>query len=449
MFKCRMKKMSIILCIVLTSSAISNIAKADVKDIGYSKYLNLIQNEGDFTNKIERDEYINEQETLYKESSRKLAEISEIMVDKYYDNQVYSDYDNNYAGEYLNDNGQVVVLSLDQQAVEKKLIKVGDIKIKTAKFNLDYLLKIKQIIDNKIINFEKNNKIISPKNKEILSNFSGLYIDVEKNAVIVELYDLSERSINLFKEVICNDNAILFEKGSMAFDSATELQLGRAIYTKPSETTVSKSSIGYPSMYYDSNGNKVYGFITCAHGKNVGDIVYINSSCLTKIGKVVKRKLSGTVDASFVKITNSNYILSRRVYYKNSDGVTGGVKITGQTWYYTNDGEESNYNPAKGELAWKSGSTSYLTSGKIVSTWATVTTVNGTLTDVYKATVSLSPGDSGGVFFQKDYAGEYSVMGISKATGGGYSYFVRIENIEKELGVYIIGYDIYHNKEIN
>lgn len=39
-------------------------------------------------------------------------------------------------------------------------------------------------------------------------------------------------------------------------------------------------------------------------------------------------------------------------------------------------------------------------------------------------------------------------MGIVKASGSGYSYHVRIENIQKAPGLYILGEDLYHNKTI-
>lgn len=85
---------------------------------------------------------------------------------------------------------------------------------------------------------------------------------------------------------------------------------------------------------------------------------------------------------------------------------------------------------------------------EIIDTWVSVTTETGTITDVYQANVKVSGGDSGGLFFQKDDLNKYSVMGIVKASGSGYSYHVRIENIQKALGLYILGEDLYHGKTI-
>lgn len=89
-----------------------------------------------------------------------------------------------------------------------------------------------------------------------------------------------------------------------------------------------------------------------------------------------------------------------------------------------------------------------MTTGKIIDTWVSVTTETGTITDVYQTNVKIAGGDSGGLFFQKDDTNKYSVMGIVKASGSGYSYHVRIENIQKALGLYILGEDLYHNKTI-
>lgn len=453
MFNCKRKVALVLGLIIMAFANNYYMAKAYDNDSGYDTYLEMINEDSEKKNNIKKVEATNNEENVEVNQI-----IDEKMIEKELKNPVYDDYKDEYAGKYVNDAGEIVVCSCDIEKTTSFLEEVEDsIDIIEAEFSLDHLVKIKNSIDEKLLAMDNANKkgLLILNEKKLYDNIVVVSISVKDNCVMVEFLKDSSYYRNLFEKIIASDDSIKYGTSKAVKDTAvTGLQLGRAIYKFEKQVNGmiynTRCSIGYPAMHYNANGDKVYGFITCAHGLEKGDKIYLDGACSKCIGKVTKWKLSGNVDAAFVKITNSKYKTSRKVYYNNSTGKTGGgVTISGQSWYYDKDSSQgSSYNPAAGEKAWKAGSTTYLTSGKIVDTWATTRTETGTITDVYKTNIKVEGGDSGGVFFQKDDCKEYSVMGILKSSGSGYSYYVRIENIQKALGLYILGYDLYHGKTV-
>lgn len=68
-----------------------------------------------------------------------------------------------------------------------------------------------------------------------------------------------------------------------------------------------------------------YGFVTCAHGNNIGNTVYISypGSTTGKLGEILNRSYGGSVDVAFIRMTNRNYTNGQAVYYTSSQpGVT-------------------------------------------------------------------------------------------------------------------------------
>ena len=137
--------------------------------------------------------------------------------------------------------------------------------------------------------------------------------------------------------------------------------------------------MGYPVYYYAPWGQRVLGFITAGHAFEVGDLVYRNNSLSQTIGVCEKSQLSGNVDAALIRIINSSY--------DPSFLTQGGSPLSGSTTL------------AQGASVRKEGATSWTTYGKILST-NQVSTYNGsTISDLYKTSALILPGDSGGVVF--------------------------------------------------
>lgn len=171
---------------------------------------------------------------------------------------------------------------------------------------------------------------------------------------------------------------------------------------------------------------KTIWFVTCGHGLAKGDTIYIDGLCKTKIGKVIKRKYSGKVDASFVEVTNSNYIPSRVVYYSNSSGSISNGKTISTSYLYV---------WYTGFTVYKAGSTTYLTSGTLISYNYSTTIGNVAFKDMYEAKIKVKSGDSGGIMYTKDDGG-YCALGITKCSDGTYSGFIKWNNIDDSFEIY-------------
>ena len=436
---------------------------------GKQQYLSYIHKEKSLHTTPEVNAEETQIQELYNTSLKTLLESdttkksTEVVLDeKKYGDSVYMP--DNYAGSYIEEDGTVIVLlskkDNDYNNLKKEVEQLDDnVKVKTVNHNFEELASTKDKFDSIIMALsEKNsNGTISTEELEVYTNIVSCAITIEKNKLTLTLENIEKNSIDLFKKYFFDSPLIEYVKGEAVMDdsSKTPLQPGRAIYNlSKDKKLVNRCSIGYPAVKYDSTGKKVYGFITCAHSKNKNDNIYLDKACSIKIGKVTQWQYSKNVDAAFVKITNNNFTTSRKVYYSDSKGSTKkGITIAGQSWYYDKDPAIKNYNPAKGEKTWKAGSTTYLTTAKIQHTWTTVTITQDdgskvTFTDLYATTLQTKGGDSGGVFFQQDDAKYYSVMGIVKGSNKKYSYFVRIENIQKAFNLYILGYDLEHGRNI-
>ena len=190
-------------------------------------------------------------------------------------------------------------------------------------------------------------------------------------------------------------------------------------------------SVGFP-CYYWNNQTCYPGFVTAAHGCKLGDKMYDLTGAV--VGTVMAYQYSGTVDAAFVGITNSNYAIPT-VIEAVSDG---GSSID---YYTVNLG---NYAiPAVGTTIYKDGKTTNLTTGVVDSTSASlwITEDNVTITDMIRTSECIvDNGDSGGLAFTLGTGIYASPVGITQ----GYSYifgielksfFVKYGNIVSELGL--------------
>lgn len=313
------------------------------------------------------------------------------------------------------------------EQIQEKIDNIDeDIEIKEVKYGYKELEAAKQKYDDKIAKLikAKENNSISKEENALLENIVGCGITIEKNRVTVYMNDVSDIYKELFSKYFFETKIVRFEKEvERVENSATELKLGRAIHNPKYWT-----SIGLKAYTYNSDGKKVYGFITSGHSWKKGDNVYIDANCRTKIGKVIKNKNSGKVDASFVQVTNTNYVPSRVVYYSNSSGSTGGGKTLSTNYLYL---------WLTGVTVYKSGARTYLTQGKLTDYDYSCTVKTGEQRkNMYRAKIKSNGGDSGGVLYCKD-GGEYCALGIlSGSNDSGYAYFSKWQNIDDSFNIF-------------
>ena len=343
-------------------------------------------------------------------------EVQKIVTKDIKNGKKYIEY---YGGAYMTDEGQLVVQTVDASTSEQNNIlnNTSDhVVIKMVENTYNNLQETYKEISKKFQGYVENPQNIDNKElKTLTDNMLGVSIDQERNAIVVDLGSVTEEAKALFKKYY-GYNDVIFDKGEKDIEEATLLKLGRAIYNSERY----RGSIGMKAYYINNAGEKVKGFVTAAHlVDNVGDSIYINSAANTKIGKVTKRKYKDNMDAAFIKVTNDNYAPSRKVYYADSKG-------TVSDRYVLKEGYLSE--TYIGATIYKSGSTTYLTKGKITSTDKTVksTDIDVVLTDLWQADYVSEGGDSGGAVFDTDLG--YYIAGIHRGSIGTSTKWENIVN---------------------
>ncbi len=184
--------------------------------------------------------------------------------------------------------------------------------------------------------------------------------------------------IQNFKAYVGDWEAVVYdasaEDAQIIMDEATEWRPGRSIFVVntiiDNQIYGSQCSTGYRAMYR-KNDRTYRGFVTCGHGTSIGNSVYLstNTQNANKIGGILDRQFGGTVDASFINITNAGVTSSNAIYYTSAQpGVTKPGTVL--------DGTQTTV--AKNSLIYKSGQTTYLTQGRVFNT-----SVSGYNSDIY------------------------------------------------------------------
>ena len=360
-------------------------------------------------------------ENLQDDNSNKIGQAVleyNIMMDNFEEDDKgdvnYPDY---YAGSYIDDAGELVVCSVSDNNKNIKKIKQDvekdNVKIVKKEYSYNELLKLKNMIEKKIKH--------SAKKSELLDAIVTIGIDDKNNTLVVEVIELNDNEIHKLKTMFGNSNKIVIKRKTKEEEiqpRVVSLAAGmKTYYTLDGYDAF--YSIGYKAFRLTSTGEFEYGFVTAGHSNEVG---YAMKYASENIGIITGRNYSGSVDASFVKITNSNYEMSNNIYY-TSEVADGRNYIS--------------YLPV-GATVYKVGATTQLTSGTVTYSSVTVDYTNnqGIFTDFLGTSIPSSGGDSGGLVYAP-YGDANLVVGILDAGGSTSSYVCKCGNIESAMGVYI------------
>ena len=349
----------------------------------------------------------------------------------------YKDY---YGGSYINEDGILVIQETNATSQEIEDLKDAvdvDVVIEAVDKSYQELVDVNERAGDQLEEYmeEKKSRNVADKELEaLINNITEISIDTEKNANVVYLQEVTEEAKEQYKKYF-GEQDVVFEEGELA-QAATAIKQGRAIYRYDSAASmIYRCSVGPRVEYTKKDGSVTKGFLSAAHGFMSGDAVYLDAGCTNKIGKVVKRTKSGSVDACLIKITKSSDTTSRYSYYANASGKIENkysmcASCFGDGWY-------------KGTTMWKTGSTTYLTKGTLESDNVTVKIdENGdgigdfTLKKQGKLKISAGKGDSGGTVFELSGCDDskYSAAGITESVGGSYMYFTRLGSIDSTWG---------------
>lgn len=204
-------------------------------------------------------------------------------------NQKYATNNNNYpeyyAGAYLDNNQELVILVTDKGVSQNSLMSVNA-TFETAKYSLNTLNEIMNTINSYVDNH---------RNEALSTNISGFGIDEKENRVLVSFTDLSESTKQAFEDQIIKSDAIAFEQRDRMETNASAL--GSQIYYT-SGSTKSNYSIGFRAQRI-INGVPYNGFITSGHDMKDGStIISSNYTSVTSDGMTVKNTVLANYSAT-------------------------------------------------------------------------------------------------------------------------------------------------------
>lgn len=346
-----------------------------------------------------------------------------------------SGYPSYYAGAYLNENKELVVVLTEKSSqvvsTVRQATQNNKVIIEYATYPLNYLkaLKYKLIDAYEQLSIARiNGELLSINEINLLDDFSGFYIDEVANEIAVEIQNISEEKIRIFKSLFGDDAGIRFEEGGNNECTAAEWRPGSPIFKSNNK----RASTGYRCYYIDENGIRYNGFASAGHGFSVGEAVYRRSNSIYQIGVCKASQFRGTSDVAFIAITDSNYEGSNIMMYSDPYGSEDGVAIA-----------EANYveSVLTNTTIYKVGSTSYLTQGHITATdYISIYDWNSIITDLYKTTVYVDGGDSGGcayIYHDGRYVAAGTVSGKQETNSGEFEFSMisKIKNARDDLGL--------------
>lgn len=130
---------------------------------------------------------------------------------------IYPDY---YGGSYIDDDGGLVVCIVAANAEEKKYasknikeaINASDFKIKNVKYSYNELEEMMEYLNR----YKQNTR-----DSEIAKSWSGHFLSDSDNAVLVQLDDVSDEQISLFRKEVTDSPMISFiNSGGQGVDCA-------------------------------------------------------------------------------------------------------------------------------------------------------------------------------------------------------------------------------------
>ena len=359
------------------------------------------------------------------------------LLRQYLDSNRNSDLWNHFAGVYIDEEKQMVILlNCENDECKETLSKIGfenDYIIKQCEgsyfINHDISLKIGQTLSeiwNRVSNGEGTEE-----EKELMEyQPTTIFSDKENKIRVLLVSDTTDElavAKSIFKKLVGDYDCLIFESAKeedVTFDHYYyPVQSGCGIMTSGGYLY----SVGYRARYL-SNHIYVNGIVTSAHGNAIGQTVYLlpfSTSTPLNIGSITIREYSSYADSSFVQLSG-NYQGDNSVYYTDAFGGTSNG-ITLSSYYST---------VAVGDTVYKSGRSTYLTSGEVYSTGFNGT-INGlNMIDLFMVFEQIAqPGDSGGIAFVTTNGSSGRAVGIVEGGNSLITLFQKLPPTFLYLGV--------------
>ncbi len=393
---------SILTISIIASSSTVVIADDDVKKSELQNYIESVNSEDIIQAKMvfENDKA----EIVYE-----YAEVIDEMVKCENDGKM--EYEKQYGGAYVNSDNELVVKLTGKKNVDE-FQKMG-IEVEYVDTSLNELNSEKDLITNKIAKLNENKEC---EEKYFVENIVGVGISEENNYIFVQMKEVNNKNIKWFQANISDSDNLIFEQEDMLVETTT-MKCGQYI-----SINGGAYSFGYRGK--DQSGNK--GFVSAGHGVSKNEKVYNNAAKSVYLGKVTNVNISN-VDACFIKKTSDSDVKlsnSMKYYVHSSDKLEDGKLITAIP---------------EGYWIYKTGYTTKLTYGKVLSASYTAVYGGKTIKDTVYTDAYASGGDSGGTVFAY-VDGVPVVLGIVAAgtsgTGETRMVCVKALNIYTSMGIW-------------
>ncbi len=304
-------------------------------------------------------------------------------------------YPNTYGGAYINSDGNLVVYMTEEHFKDnlKNLKDSKDIIFENCKYSYNKLTDLMNVM----------NKYVLENNNDITLNIKEFGIKDDKNCIVVRLSDCSNEKVDDFKKQILDEEAIQFETAIGEYKLQTNINAGCEIET----------NIAYASVGYRAKKDTKEGFVTAAHAVELNQDVLKGAN---KIGTCSARVYAGEVDAVFVEITDSSYTPTN-VIEGSSNSISEDTALC-----------------IVGEIVFKCGKTTKITSGKVADINVTIDIGGVRFTNLTRASYDSEAGDSGGIVYSNV---ERKTLGVHKSRNDDLKLaaFCKADSVNRALGI--------------
>ena len=310
--------------------------------------------------------------------------------------QQYPDY---YGGSYINADNKLVICVSPNTTLPIEF---------SESFSENYVVEPVTYSYNelKALMAELNEYILT-QNTDVALNINHFALYDDQNRIVVSLFDASPEKIEEFQNTVSNSPALIFEEDSSIITSTSSV--------KPGDELQNSNRGTYASMGYRAKLDGKAGFVTSAHFAYLNNNISIDG---TTIANVTERNYSGSADAAFCEITNSNYTPSNTI-----SGTSNTLSTT-----ISEPGVSTHINMV--------GCTSGHLDGYVTSSDATARGSGGVVfTNLTEADFLSSPGDSGGIVYS--YIGSTETrltIGIINGSNSEHTYISKANEINNALG---------------
>ncbi len=320
-------------------------------------------------------------------------------------------YDENYGGAYIDENGELVVLLVNQSAEKNEQVRDitgnSELLILECKYSFNELMNVIDTVNANLEYFLGKGIIIS-----------SMYEDVYKNSVYIDVIDLNEEKELIIREVV--------NSPCMRINNCAEYARNDEAISIKGGVSINSEDGGWSTLGFCASSQDGNGFVIAGHaGDVVGEKFY---HAETYIGEVTQTAYysGSTADAAFV-VKSSNV---------ETTNVVGAFKCRYRA--------TSIADYPVGATITKLGATTGTTSGTILSNHFTVTTTGGYFLGQVKTSYDSEGGDSGGpVYIAADVVNgniTCKLLGIHKGSSSTYAFFSKLTNIEEVLDIQVLTY---------